>query len=965
MKHRLLSRLDEMIRCNRYSINEVSGKACFMAVVCVCLSGLSAPADQPTSLGLLRLAGGDYLSGKLADSKTDEGDTSQRLAWQHPDFAAPFDFDLPSVIGASFPPPEGSSRAKGDFAIELARGDRIFGAVIGIDDETVRVATEPFGEVLLERSAVRRISRWNDGEAVRFAGPGAVADWNVLPDQPAWLSGGSQLHTTQHGATAFRDIGLPDAMQIEVELSWEGEPNFVLAIGVDAKNSDYGAGSAFHIEVWGDEIALMRELDQTADCVSLGKWKDLNGCLRLTLELDQVAGHMVALTPQAEVLGEITVSGNGFPGVRPGVRLTNIAGNISLESLRVMGLTRRANREAVNDQDSFLMEDQTVQNGQWTGVVDGQWVLTNGDSQSRIAPEHVRLMEMQSTRSDADQSGADTIGSDKEKPDAPEDKSSAMAQVITHGGVRLRGEIQSTLGGRLTLVSEVIGEPIEFSNADISRIAVANPQPAVPESSAFILGRLQFADGRLTGRMVDTEGELQPTPLRFAPRHAAAVHLRPSFSGRMVYRESPPPETAKQRRDREQRQAVMDRRPGNGVWNALARAFGNNPSNKRVDPSPRSMHLRSGEIIPCEVTSIDEKEVVFTSEVTKRTRLPQDQIRAIAFVAGSRDPEIEAARRDRLLTVPRVRKKNPPTHLIVAVNGDVMRGRLVGVGDDTVEVETRLETIPIKRSVVAQIIWLDDRSADESDETEDDSAAESGAGDLAVRAILRNGNRMSLLVGSLDQSVLAGEHPLLGQSQIKLGDVNELLIGIDINVAGQGQPYGGWQLTDAPEPMIAEEGAQGGIAAMSPLVGTEAPDFSLALLAGGTFSTTASRGKVVVLDFWATWCGPCMQAMPVIDETVGQFDANDVRLVAVNLQETAEPIRETLDRLGISPEVALDIDGVAAGRYQADAIPQTVVIDREGTITHVFVGGGPKLGQQLHAAIGETLGEKPEAATTP
>lgn len=940
------------------------------AILCVCLSGLSARADQPTSLGLLRLAGGDYLSGKLADSKTDEGETSQRLAWQHPDFAAPFHFDLPSVIGASFPPPEESSRAKGDFAIELARGDRVFGAILGIDDESVRVATEPFGEVSLQRSAVRRISRWNDGETVRFSGPGSASDWKLLPDQPAWLSGGSQLHTTQRGATAFRDIGLPDAMQIEVELSWEGEPNFVLAIGVDAKNSDYGAGSAFHIEVWGDEIALMRELDQTADCVSLGKWKDLNGSLRLTLELDQVAGRIVALTPQAEVLGEITVSGNGFPGIRPGVRLTNIAGNISLESLRVMGLTRGANLEAAGDQDSFLMDDQTVQTGQWTGVVDGQWVLADGDSQSQIAPEHIRFVEMQSARSDPDQSRADTTGSGEKRADS-EDKSSAMAQVITHGGVRLRGEIQSTLGGRLTLASEVIGEPIEFSNADISRITVANPQPAMPEASAFILGRLQFADGRLTGRMVDTEGELQPTPLRFAPRHAAAVHLRPSFSGRMVYRESPPPETAKQRRDREQRQAAMDRRPGNGVWNALARAFGNNPSNKRVDPSPRSMHLRSGEIIPCEVTSIDEKEVVFTSEVSARTRLPQDQIRAIAFVAGCRDPEIEAARRDRLLTVPRVRKKNPPTHLIVAVNGDVMRGRLVGVSDDTVEVETRLETIPIKRSVVAQIIWLDDQSGDESnegdesDENEDGSAAEGRAGDLAVRAILRNGNRMSLLVDSLDHSVLVGVHPLLGQSQIKLGDVNELLIGIDINVAGHGQPYGGWQLKDAPEPMIPEEGAQGGTAAMSPLVGTEAPDFSLDLLTGGTFSTTASRGKVVVLDFWATWCGPCMQAMPVIDQTVGQFDANDVRLVAVNLQETAEPIRETLDRLGISPEVALDIDGVAAGRYQADAIPQTVVIDRKGMITHVFVGGGPKLGEQLHAAIGETLGEKPKAATTP
>jgi thiol-disulfide isomerase/thioredoxin len=272
-------------------------------------------------------------------------------------------------------------------------------------------------------------------------------------------------------------------------------------------------------------------------------------------------------------------------------------------------------------------------------------------------------------------------------------------------------------------------------------------------------------------------------------------------------------------------------------------------------------------------------------------------------------------------------------------------------------VESRLEKIEISRDVVAQIIFLDDREVDE-DEPQAADAVQQPV-DLAVRAILRNGNRMSLFARSLKDSMLIGEHPLLGESKLKLGDVDQLLIGIDINEAGVDQPYGGWRLQDAPEPIIPEAGSAGSGSAVSPLVGKEAPDFRLDLLDGGKFSVAEARGQVLVLDFWATWCGPCLQAMPMIEEAVSTFDDKQVRLIAVNLQEPVEPIRGVLKRLGISPEVALDIDGVAAARYQADAIPQTVVIDREGKIAHLFVGGGPNFGEQLRAAIAETVEKKP------
>lgn len=97
----------------------------------------------------------------------------------------------------------------------------------------------------------------------------------------------------------------------------------------------------------------------------------------------------------------------------------------------------------------------------------------------------------------------------------------------------------------------------------------------------------------------------------------------------------------------------------------------------------------------------------------------------------------------------------------------------------------------------------------------------------------------------------------------------------------------------------------------------------------------------------------------MIDEAVAKFDPQEVMLVAVNLQENPDQIKATLKRLGLDPIVALDIDGVAAARYQANAIPQTVVIDRQGTVKRLFVGGGGNLGESLSEAIKLALEEEP------
>jgi hypothetical protein len=101
--------------------------------------------------------------------------------------------------------------------------------------------------------------------------------------------------------------------------------------------------------------------------------------------------------------------------------------------------------------------------------------------------------------------------------------------------------------------------------------------------------------------------------------------------------------------------------------------------------------------------------------------------------------------------------------------------------------------------------------------------------------------------------------------------------------------------------------------------------------------------------------------MPQVEKVTGEFPEKDVQLVAVNLQETPHQIATMMERHQLHPpRVALDRDGSIAERYGAAAIPQTVVIDRQGIVTRLFVGGGPHLGDQLREAIKDALaGKKP------
>ena len=140
------------------------------------------------------------------------------------------------------------------------------------------------------------------------------------------------------------------------------------------------------------------------------------------------------------------------------------------------------------------------------------------------------------------------------------------------------------------------------------------------------------------------------------------------------------------------------------------------------------------------------------------------------------------------------------------------------------------------------------------------------------------------------------------------------------------------------------------------LVGKPAPDFSLDLIDGGKLKLSDFKDKkVVVLDFWTTWCPPCRKALPAVAGVVGGYKGKDVVFYAVNLAEDAETVRKFLKEERLKIPVALDKDGSVAKSYMVTAIPQTVVIGKDGLVKAVHVGMQPDTGEQLKQQLDTLL----------
>jgi len=121
-------------------------------------------------------------------------------------------------------------------------------------------------------------------------------------------------------------------------------------------------------------------------------------------------------------------------------------------------------------------------------------------------------------------------------------------------------------------------------------------------------------------------------------------------------------------------------------------------------------------------------------------------------------------------------------------------------------------------------------------------------------------------------------------------------------------------------------------------VGSKAPDFCLKDLSGQEYSLSELRGKPVLLNFWATWCGPCRGEMPYLEEIYREWSGKGLTLFAVNIGESSSQARGYLQTYGMSLPVLLDSAQTVAKRYNITGIPTTFFIDKNGIIQGKVVG---------------------------
>lgn len=149
-----------------------------------------------------------------------------------------------------------------------------------------------------------------------------------------------------------------------------------------------------------------------------------------------------------------------------------------------------------------------------------------------------------------------------------------------------------------------------------------------------------------------------------------------------------------------------------------------------------------------------------------------------------------------------------------------------------------------------------------------------------------------------------------------------------------------------------------------PLEGQAAPNIELTDLSGETVRLEDELGeKVILLDFWATWCPPCREGLPVVDAIAKAYKDEPVAVYGVNIMEHEDQVKGFLQSNNLELPVLLDTTGIVAQDYAVEGIPQTVIIDLEGKVHTVHVGLSPWFESTLKSDIDALLarGKSPES----
>lgn len=150
-------------------------------------------------------------------------------------------------------------------------------------------------------------------------------------------------------------------------------------------------------------------------------------------------------------------------------------------------------------------------------------------------------------------------------------------------------------------------------------------------------------------------------------------------------------------------------------------------------------------------------------------------------------------------------------------------------------------------------------------------------------------------------------------------------------------------------------------------VGEKAKDFALPATSGEKISLASLRGKVVLINFWATWCGPCQEELPELDRLQSKHRQRGFSILAISVDNEPENVKTFLKKYDIKLTGLWDRDKRTAEAYAVEAMPSSYLVDRNGVVRAIYRGYDPKdfkrLESEVDALLAKSAVNNPSAST--
>ena len=292
-----------------------------------------------------------------------------------------------------------------------------------------------------------------------------------------------------------------------------------------------------------------------------------------------------------------------------------------------------------------------------------------------------------------------------------------------------------------------------------------------------------------------------------------------------------------------------------------------------------------------------------------------------------------------MLRLPRNRASDAPKAMLCSTNGDLLRGNLLSLLDDQVTFESRYEEVMMSRSEVSALVWF--RTANQQEV--------GNASEESVRITSRDGSLLFLSEPRIINDNVVGVHRVLGTCTLPLTHVLKIQNGAGPWPSSTSVD---WKLKPTAEPKFVDDTFEQGT--NSPLIGTDVRDVVIPMLDGDQIRLGDEGDKIVVLDFWASWCAPCIRSLPKLVPMLATFPQDRVKLIAVNQAEAPFTINTFLASRDLTMNVGLDAETALAREFGVKSIPHTVIVGN-GKVERVFVGAPVDLHKSIYNAINELL----------